>query len=77
MAWGLRWWMEGAGFKMLGVGFRLAPGISSGRVSVIITRAQKKILHAWITSVVVNQYLVQNGRKHGPSEYFSQKNRRD
>ena len=37
--------------------------ISSRRVFAERTRVQRKLLHTWIISVIVQQYLVQIGRK--------------
>jgi hypothetical protein len=46
----------------------LRPPILSGRVLVINTRAQRKILHIWIILVIVKQY----DRIDGPTDFFSQ-----
>jgi hypothetical protein len=45
--------------------------LSSGRVFMMNTRAQGKVLHAWIIFVIVKQYLVQIGRMDGPAECLS------
>ena len=44
---------------------------SSGRVFVINTRAQRKLLHIWILLVIVKQHLVHIGRIDRATEYFS------
>ena len=41
---------------------------------MINTRAQLKILHSWIISIIVEQRLVQIGRIDGSPDYKSQKN---
>jgi len=46
--------------------------ISSGRVFMINTRAQRKLLQTWIVLVIVKRHLVQLGRIDGPTEYLSQ-----
>ena len=49
----------------------LPAAISSGRVFVINTRAQRKLLHTWIIVVIVQQHLVQIGQIDGPTECSS------
>ena len=39
---------------------------------MIDTRAQRKLLHTWITSVIVRKRLALIGRKDGPTEYLSE-----
>ena len=38
-------------------------------VALINTGAPRKLLHIWITLVIVEQYLVKNSRIDGPTEY--------
>ena len=39
-----------------------------GRVFMIHSRAERKILHTWIILVIVKQHLAKIGRKDGPTE---------
>jgi len=45
--------------------------ISSGRVFVTNTRAQRKLQHTWIILIIVKQQLVQIGRMERPIEHAS------
>ena len=45
--------------------------VSSGRVFLIDTRAQRTLLHSWIILVIAKKHLVQIGRIDGPTEYLS------
>jgi len=45
--------------------------ISSGRLVLINTRAQRKILHTWIILVIVDKHLVHIGRIDESTEYVS------
>ena len=53
------------------VEFIPATTISSGRVFMINSRAQKKLLHTWIISFIAKQHLVEIDRIDGPIEYLS------
>ena len=45
--------------------------ISSGRVPMINTGEQRKLLHTWVILVIVKQPLVQIGHIDGPAKYSS------
>ena len=49
----------------------VAPGhVSFGRVFLINTRAQRRLLHTWIILVIAKYYLRRIGRIDGPSKCF-------
>jgi hypothetical protein len=45
--------------------------LSSGRAFMTNTRAQRRVLHTCIISVIVKHHLVHIGRMDGPTEYLS------
>jgi len=51
---------------------READAIPSGRVFVINTRIQRKLLHTRTIVVIVKHHLVQIDRRYGPTEHLSQ-----